>query len=99
MPIRFGFDTRKVQYSSLILTKQMTRDEALEKLQTPVYDPETALKDCEYVARKLGITLDELRGYIAAPRKTHKDYKSQEWLFKAGAAVMRGLGMELGGKR
>ena len=29
LPERFGFDTRRVQYSSLILTGQMTRDDAL----------------------------------------------------------------------
>ena len=33
LPERFGFDSRRVQYSSLILTGQMTRDEALEKLK------------------------------------------------------------------
>ncbi len=33
LPERFGFDTRKTQYSSLILTKQMTRDEALGKIE------------------------------------------------------------------
>ena len=30
LPEKFGFDTRKVQFSSLILTGQMSRDEALE---------------------------------------------------------------------
>ena len=35
LPERFGFDTRKVQYSSLILTNQMTRVEALERLKKP----------------------------------------------------------------
>ena len=34
LPKKFGYDTRKVQYSSLILTDQMTREEALEKLNT-----------------------------------------------------------------
>ena len=33
LPERFGYDTRKVQYSSLILTQQMKRNEALENLK------------------------------------------------------------------
>ena len=33
LPERFGYDTRKVQFSSLILTGQMTREEALEELK------------------------------------------------------------------
>ena len=39
LPKKFGYDTRKVQFSSLILTNQMTRKEALEKLKSPAYDP------------------------------------------------------------
>lgn len=99
LPTRFGFETRKVQFSALILTGQMTRDEALKKLARPAYDAETINQDFEYVATKLGISTDELRGYLEAPKKTHRDYKSQEWLFLAGARVMKTLGLEVGGKR
>lgn len=99
LPERFGFDTRKVQYSSLILTGQMTREEALEKLKKPAYDPETIEHDFEYIANKLDITVDELRGYFNAPKKTYKDYKSQESIYNLGAKVLRLLGKEKGGKR
>lgn len=99
LPQKFGFDTRKVQYSSLIVTGQMTRDEALEKLKTPAYDPETIDDDFEYIANKLGITVDELRGYFDAPNKTYKDYKNQQSFYDLGAKVMRALGLEKGGKR
>src|SRR6185437_11190481 len=60
LPERFGFDTRKVQYSSLILTGQMTRDEALLKLKKPGYDPSTITDEFNYIAIKLGITADQL---------------------------------------
>jgi N-acetyl sugar amidotransferase len=96
---KFGYDTRKVQYSSLILTKQMTREEALEKLSQPAYDPVTIDQEFEYVATKLGISVGELQGYLEAPNKTYKDYKSQESIYLIGAKVMRALGMTLGGKR
>ncbi|RUO37052.1 LPS biosynthesis protein [Aliidiomarina taiwanensis] len=99
LPERFGFDTRKVQYSSLILTGQMTRDEALEKLKKPAYDPETIEHDFEYIANKLDITVDELRGYFNAPKKSYRDYKSQESIYNLGAKVLRLLGKEKGGKR
>ncbi|MBY0496023.1 MAG: N-acetyl sugar amidotransferase [Cyanobacteria bacterium] len=99
LPTRFGFDTRKVQYSALILTKQLTREDALCKLQKPAYDPQEIEQDFSFVATKLGITEDELRGYLTMPQKTHRDYKSQEWLFKLGAAVMKAIGLEIGGKR
>lgn len=99
LPEKFGFDTRKVQYSSLILTGQMSREEALIKLQKPAYDPETINEDFEYVANKLGISELELRGYLTTPNKTYRDYKNQHFLYDIGAKVFRALGLEKGGKR
>jgi len=99
LPKKFGFDTRKVQYSSLILTKQMTRKDAYEKLKSPAYDPETISQDFEYIATKLGISVEELQSYMDAPNKTYKDYKSHENIYNIGAKVMRLLGLEKGGKR
>ena len=99
LPIKFGFDTRKVQYSSLIVTGQMTRDEPLERLKTPALDEATVRQEFEYVANKLEITTDELQGYLEAPNKTFRDYKSQEAIYMVGAKVMKVLGIEIGGKR
>jgi N-acetyl sugar amidotransferase len=99
LPVKFGYDTRRVQYSSLILTDQMTRAQALKQLERPAYDEETASRDFEYVATKLGISVDELRGYLYAPNRKYEDYKSQELVLRLGAAVMKKLGLEVGGKR
>ncbi|BFP41095.1 N-acetyl sugar amidotransferase [Flavobacteriaceae bacterium GF1] len=99
LPKKFGYDTRKVQYSSLILTNQMTREEALEELKKPAYDPKTIKQDFEFVANKLGITVEELQSYMDAPNKTYKDYRSQESIYSVGAKVMRIFGLEKGGKR
>lgn len=99
LPKKFGFDTRKVQYSSLILTKQMTREEALNRLSFPAHDPDTIVQDFEYVAAKLGITVDELQGYFDAPNKSFMDYRSQNDIYVWGARIMRLLGLEKGGKR
>jgi len=99
LPAKFGYDTRKVQFSSLIVTGQMQRDDALERLKTPALDADTIKHESAYVATKLGITTDELQGYLDAPNKTYKDYRSQETFYAAGAKVMRALGLELGGKR
>ncbi len=96
---RFGYDTRKVQFSSLILTGQMTREEALEKLQHPPYDEETIQHDFEFIATKLALTTEELNSYMDLPHKTYRDYRSQESIYSVGALVMRWLGMERGGKR
>jgi len=99
LPVKFGYDTRKVQFSSLILTGQMTREEALEKLKAPAYDPETIEDDFRYVAAKLNISEEELRSYLNAPNKSYKDYKNQEWMFVLGARVFNILGIERAIKR
>ncbi len=99
LPQKFGYDTRKVQFSSLILTEQMTREDALEELKKPAYDPETIKQDFEFIANKLGISVEELQSYMDAPNKTYKDYKSQESIYNIGAKMMRLIGLERGGKR
>lgn len=99
LPEKFGYDTRRVQFSSLILTGQMSREEALRELEKPAYDPDTIQQDFDFIATKLGISSAELRGYFDAPNKTYKDYKSQESIYNIGATVLRWLGKEKGGKR
>jgi hypothetical protein len=99
LPTRFGYDTRKVQFSSLIVTGQMTREDALSKLKEPPLDADTVRQEFEYVATKLGITTGELQGYLEMPKKTFRDYKSQESIYVIGAKIMRLFGLELGGKR
>lgn len=97
--MKFGYDTRKVQYSSLILTGQMTREEALEKLKTPAYDPETIAEEFNYIATKLNITEQELRSYLEAPNKTYKDYRNMGKVFVAGAKILKAMGAERSIKR
>lgn len=99
LPRKFGFDTRKVQFSSLIVTGQMTRDEALERLRTPALDEATVRQEFEYVANKLNISTAELQGYFDAPNRSYRDYRSQETFYAVGGRVMKWLGLELGGKR
>lgn len=96
---RFGFDTRRVQYSSLILTGQMSREEAIERLKKPAYDPSTIDDEFNYIATKLGITADELRHYFTMPQKFYWDYKNQQNIFRLGAKVLRLAGVEKVKKR
>lgn len=99
LPKRFGYDVRRVQYSSLIVTGQMTREDALELLKESTYDEATIGHEIEFVANKLGIAVDQLNSYMALPLKTYKEYKNQRQLYDFGARVMRTMGLEIGGKR
>jgi N-acetyl sugar amidotransferase len=82
LPERFGYDPRRVQFSSLILAGQMTREQALEELKRKSYDQETMKDDFKYVATKLGITVEELQKYFDMPKKFYWDYKNNAKLIR-----------------
>tara|TARA_B110000037_G_scaffold220129_1_gene286991 strand:- start:87 stop:1193 length:1107 start_codon:yes stop_codon:yes gene_type:complete len=99
LPKRFGFDPRRVMLSSLILTDQMTREEALEILEKPAYDPSIIDDDFRYIASKLNISEDILKSYQMIPKKYYWDYKNQNSIFRFGAKILNYIGGETVKKR
>ena len=94
LPRKFGYQKRKAHFSSLILTGQMTREEALERVSKPELSDEFLQKEFEYVAHKLEMTTDELQQIFEGESKTYKDYKNKMGLIKMGAQVMQKVGLE-----
>lgn len=99
LPKKFGYDTRRVQFSSLILTGQMTRADALEILSTPGYDPDEISHDFEYIASKLDMSESDLTSCFKGQNRTYKDYANQDMVYNLGSKILKYLGKELGGKR
>jgi N-acetyl sugar amidotransferase len=94
LPTKFGYDKRRAHFSSLILTGQLTRQEALAKIAEPAYDADTIAEDFEYIATKLGLAVEELEALRDGPNKTHLDYKNNTKLIDMGTRVMRLLGLQ-----
>lgn len=94
MPRKFGYEKRRAHFSSLILTGQMTRDEALERISKPELDEFTLKKEFDYVAEKLDFTTEELQTIFEGPNRTFHSYKNKRALIGLGAKVMRTLGLE-----
>jgi len=94
LPTKFGYDKRRAHFSSLILTGQMTRDEALRRIAEPAYNPENIAEDFEYIATKLGLTVAELQEILAGPKKSYRDYKNAMPLMELGARVLRATGVQ-----
>ena len=94
LPVRFGYDVRKPQFSSLILTNQMTRQEALEKLQNPPLSEKESKELFTQVASILEISEEELHEYATMPLKTYKDYKNQNYLYGIGSKIMYNLKLD-----
>ncbi len=76
LPQRFGYDKRKAHFSSLIVSGQMTRVEALKEMEKQLYPPEQLREDKEFVIRKLGLSEVEFESLLQAPLKSFLDYDS-----------------------
>ena len=59
LPTKFGYDKRRPHLSSLIVSGQMTRQEALVKLEEPLYDPQELDIDIAYFCKKLRISREQ----------------------------------------
>lgn len=94
LPKKFGYEKRRAHFSSLILTGQMTRDEALTRISKPELDEDFLNKEFEYVAQKLDLTVEELRKIFEGKNKTFYDYKNKIGLIKLGSKAMTLLGLE-----
>lgn len=94
MPRKFGYHKRRAHFSSLIMTGQMTRDAALERISRPEMDEHFLKQEFEYVAHKLDLTVPELQVFFETPNKTYHDYKNKRWAIGLGAKVLRALGLE-----
>lgn len=94
LPRRFGYEKRRAHFSSLIMTGQMTREEALARISRPEMDEHFLKQEFEFVAHKLGLTVNELQALFEMPKKTYRDYKNKRDLIGLGANLMRKLGLE-----
>ena len=94
LPKKFGYEKRRAHFSSLILTNQMTRQEALDRIAKPEMDEQFLRQEFEYVANKLDLTVKELQTIFEGENKTYKDYKNKKAILNVGKNVMRFLGLE-----
>lgn len=94
LPMKFGYEKRRAHFSSLIMTGQMTRDEAISRLEKPEMDDYFLRQEFEYVAHKLDLSVEELQKIFQQPNKTYKDYKNKRELIVKGANFMRRIGLE-----
>lgn len=94
LPRKFGYDKRRAYFSSLILTNQMTRGEALERIAEPEFDEQFFSQEFDYVAKKLGFTIRELKTVFEGKNKTYRNYKNKKVIINFGAEVSMFLGLE-----
>lgn len=74
LPVKFGYDKRRPHLSSLIVSGQMTREEALAELEKPLYDPQELEIDIVYLCKKLHITRDQFDNMMAGPSHDYSEF-------------------------
>lgn len=94
-PKRFGYDVRNHQLSSLVVTGQMTREQAIEILSKPSVTEEEGKEMFKQVASFLRISEDELQSYLDMPLVKGDVYKhSNNWIINLGIKIMFVFGKE-----
>ena len=77
LPKKFNVDKRKPHLSNLICSEQITREQALEELNAPLYKEEELKQDKEFVVKKLGFTLSEFDDIMKEPPRSHYDFETE----------------------
>lgn len=86
LPKKFGIDKRKSHFSSMIVSGQITREEALKRLNEPLYDPIHMEKDLKYILEKTRMNRNEFNEIIGEKGKNHADFKVSKWVFFSSLA-------------
>ena len=87
--VKFNIDRRKFNYSALVRSGQMSREEALERVKEVyvIEDPDV-IRLC---LKRLGITREEFESYLARPPKTFRDYPNSYGFIKRFKLLIRWL--------
>jgi len=79
---KYNVDKRLGHLSSLIMSGQMTREDALEEMRLPAYPDDLLHEDREYFLKKLDLSEETFNAIMTTPIKSNKDYPSNAWIFK-----------------
>lgn len=89
LPTKFGYDKRLAHLSSLIVSGQMTKQEARAEMQQPLYDPTELEEDRAYWVKKLGLTMNDYDRVMAERPAFYTDFPNSEGLYNRLRVVVR----------
>ncbi|MDD7513308.1 MAG: N-acetyl sugar amidotransferase [Clostridiales bacterium] len=76
LPKKFKVDKRKSHLSSMIISGQISRENALEELKRPLYDETLMSEYIEIIKKRLNISDEEFRAIMDADTRQHEDFKT-----------------------
>ncbi len=95
LPKKFGIDKRRIEFSALIRSGQITREKALEMISWPPYPEEQMKTDKLYFIKKFGITMEQFDRIMNETLRSFKDYPSYYPLFFRMRSIIN-VGHEIG---
>jgi hypothetical protein len=78
LPKKFNIDYRRARLSSLICMNEISREEALNELEKPLYNEQEVASQKQYIAKKIGISIEEMQEIVDLPGKYYYMYPNDE---------------------
>lgn len=85
MTKKFNIDKRIITLSAQVISKEISREEALKMMQSPPYDPEQMERDKDFTIKKLGLSDEDFLKYWNNSNKGFLDYPSYHPIIKKTA--------------
>lgn len=98
LPKKFGYDKRLPHLSSLIVSGHITRDEALVKLQEPLYAPNELEIDISYFCKKLSISRAQFDEFLKPPGRDYSEFPNWDSRHRLVKVLQKKLERLLGKK-
>ena len=80
LPQKFGYDKRKAHLSSLIVSGQISRDDALKEMEKEAYPVDQLAEDREFFIKKMRLTDQEFSDLMSIPNTKFSVYPSNHKL-------------------
>lgn len=94
LPRKFKMEKRRAHFSSLVLTSQMKREDALERISRPELPEQVLAQEFIYVAKKLGMEPSYLKDLFDGPKRTYCEYRNNMTLISLGTRTLQLFGFE-----
>lgn len=92
LPEKFGVDKRRLHFSTLVISGQMSREDAVAGLEgIPYASAMTLDEDRQYFLKKMKWSQEQLDEYISRPERSHADYSSERALWLGLVRVYKAI--------
>jgi N-acetyl sugar amidotransferase len=93
LPTKFGYDKRLAHLSSLIVSGQLAREDAIRELEKPLYEERVLREELHYWLKKLDVTQAEFERVMSEQPKYAQEYptnsRQKMWIGRLSRVAVR----------